>query len=90
MNYFQHVQLVTAQELHDGGYTKTRNGMETERTIPLRFFFPRFFALKPYCIYLPLNPKNFDLGIPNPKSKLFVNNRKITKCSVLPISVPGF
>ena len=37
---------------------------------------------------LSLNPKNFDLGTPNPKSKLFVNNRKITERSVPSHSIP--
>ena len=38
----------------------------TDYSIP---FFSGFFALKPYSH--SLNPKNFNLGIPNPKSKLF-------------------
>ena len=45
--------------------TKIRNG--TDYSIP--FFFR---ILRPEAIqYLSLNPKTFDFGIPNPKSKLF-------------------
>ena len=41
-----------------------------------------FRILHPEAIQcLSLNPKNFDLGIPNPKTKLFVNNRKIMERS---------
>ena len=48
--------------------TKTRNGMERNRV-----FRPVLFRIfRPEAIQsLSLNPKNFDLGIPNPKSKLF-------------------
>ena len=36
-----------------------------------------------YMYTVPLShPKNFNIGIPNPKSELFVNNRKITECSI--------
>ena len=53
---------------------KTRNGTD---------FRPVFFRiLCPEAIQqLSLNPENFDLGIPNPKSKLFANNWKITERS---------
>ena len=55
-----------------------------------RLFHPVLFRiLRPIAIQsLPLIPKNFDLGIPNPKSELFVNNRKITKRSIPFRSIP--
>ena len=44
------------------------------------FYFVLFRILLPEAIlYLSLDPKHFDLGIPNPKSKLFVNSWKITE-----------
>ena len=67
--------------------TKTRNGMELNRLFhPVLFQILRYEAIQS----LSLNPKNFDLGIPNSKSKLFVNNQKIIDCSVLSHSVPDF
>ena len=47
-----------------------------------------FWILYPEAIlYLSLDPKFFDLGIPNPKSKLFANNKKsmenFVQCQVL-------
>ena len=37
-----------------------------------------FWILRPESIlYLFLDPKNFDLGIPNPKSKLFVKKLQL-------------
>ena len=59
------------------------NGMERNR-----LFYPILFQiLRPEAIqYHSLNPKNFDFGIPNPKSRVFVNNRKLR--SVPSRSVP--
>ena len=58
---------------------KTRNGIEWNGL----FHSVLFWILCPEAIQSPfLNPKNFNLGVPNPKSKLFVNNRKITECSI--------
>ena len=46
--------------------------------------FVRFQIICPEAMqYFSLNPKNFYLGIANPKLKLYVNNRKITKRSVI-------
>ena len=48
-----------------------------------------FWILHPEAIQsLSLNPKNFGLGIPNPKLKLFVNNRNITERSAPFHSIP--
>ena len=60
--------------------TKTRNGLFH----PVLFRILRLEAIQ----YLSLNPKNLNFGIPNPKSKLFVNNRKFTERSVPFRSIP--
>ena len=47
--------------------TETRNGMEQNGLFhPVLFWILRLEAIQ----YLSLNPKNFNLGIPNPKLKL--------------------
>ena len=59
--------------------TKTRNKMEQDEL----FHSVLFCIVRPEAgLYLSLNPKSFDLGIPNPKLKLFVNKQKITDHSV--------
>ena len=55
--------------LFNGVVTKTRNGMKRKRV----FHSVLFQILLPEAIlYLSLNPKISDLGVPNPNSKLFV------------------
>ena len=66
--YYQNV----SDKVHHHMYTKTvvtktRNRMEWNglfRPVLFRIFHPKAIQ------YVSLNPKNFDLGVPNPKSKL--------------------
>ena len=75
MRYVQ-VNLIICKVL-----TKTQNRL---------FRFIHFQILHSEALlYFTLDEK-FSSGIPNPKSKLFGNNRKITECSVPFHSIPGF
>ena len=65
--------------------TKTWNGTEQNRL----FHFIFYQIVHPKAIqYMSLNPKNFNLGIPNPKFKHFANNRKIKEHFVLFSAIP--
>ena len=46
------------------------------------FHFVLFQILHHEAMQHSLNLKNFDLGIPNPKSNLLLSNRKIKECSI--------
>ena len=59
--------------------------LNPERNGPFHFVLFQILHLEAIQ-YLSLNPKNFDLGIPNPKSELFLITRKLQ--SVLSRSVP--
>ena len=64
--------------------TKTRNGMERNGL----FHSVVFQILRHEAVlYLSPNPKNFDLGIPDPKSKLFANNQNIKERYILSRSI---